>query len=198
RRLFCVRLAYVPLQGAATRRTAFLEELTEPERALVLELAGPEQRIVVTGERDGRATAEVAHEALFTAWQSPRNWIAARRAFYAWKTQNEADRKDWDDQGKVSSALLTGRPLQRAKNFLETDGDDVPPGADRDFIEASIKADKEMRRHALTRSILLLAAIPVVSLVAWLLFFPPNVLIPGLIVTDRETVLDLSGWRYMS
>ena len=75
-----MRLAYVPLQGLATRRTAFLEDLAEPERALVAELAGAEQRIVVTGEREGKATAEVAHEALFTGWQSLRNWIASRRA----------------------------------------------------------------------------------------------------------------------
>ena len=146
RRLFCVRLAYVPMQGAATRRTALLEELTEPERALVAELAGPEQRILVTAERDGKATAEVAHEALFTGWQSLRDWIATRRAFYAWVTQNEADRKDWENQAKPSSALLTGRPLQRARSFLEREGEEVP-AADRAFIEASIKADEEVRER---------------------------------------------------
>ncbi|BCH23519.1 hypothetical protein MesoLjLb_33040 [Mesorhizobium sp. L-8-3] len=147
RRLFCVRLAYVPLQGEATRRTALLDELTEPERAFVAELAGPEQRIVVTGERDGRATAEVAHEALFTGWRKLRDWIVSRRAFYAWITLNENDRKDWEHQGKVSSALLTGRPLERARSFLEIDGEDIPT-SDRAFIEASIKADEEARRVA--------------------------------------------------
>lgn len=142
RRLFCVRLAHVPLQGAATRRTALLQELTDPERALVAELAGFEQRILVTGERDGKATAEVAHEALFTAWQSLRNWIASRRAFYAWATQIEADRQDYEKQG----ALLTGRPLERAKSFLETDGDDVP-AAQRAFVEQSLAAEAALR-HA--------------------------------------------------
>lgn len=146
RRLFCVRLAYVPLQGAATRRMAFLEELTEPERTLVAELAGPDQRIVVTGERDGKATVEVSHEALFTAWQSLRNWIASRRAFFAWVTQVEADRHDYDRQGKPPTALLTGRPLERAKSFLATDGEDIPD-KDRAFIEASIKADEEDRER---------------------------------------------------
>ncbi|BCH23522.1 nSTAND1 domain-containing NTPase [Mesorhizobium sp. L-8-3] len=147
RRLFCVRLAYVPLQGEATRRTALLEELTEPERSFVAELAGSELRTVVTGERDGKATAEVAHEALFTGWQKLRDWIVSRRAFYAWIALNENDRKDWEDQGKASTALLTGRPLERAKSFLETDGEDVPT-ADRAFIEASIKADEEMHLRA--------------------------------------------------
>ena len=162
RRLFCVRLAYVPQQGAATRRTAFLEELTEPERTLIAELAGADQRIVVTGEREGKAAAEVAHEALFTAWPSLRNWIAARRAFYAWVTQVEADRQDWEKQGKPNSALLTGRPLQRARNFLETDGEDVP-AADREFIKRS-------RRHQLLGLMVLpsaVVAIPAIAGIVW-------------------------------
>jgi tetratricopeptide (TPR) repeat protein len=162
RRLFCVYLAYVPPQGAATRRRAFLTELTDPERALVAELSGPDQRIVVAGEHDGKATAEVAHEALFTAWHTLRNWLATRRAFYAWVTQIEVDRQDYEKQG----ALLTGRPLERAKSFLETDGEDVP-AASRAFIEASIRADDRRRRFRV--GLIALAVVILVGTTAWAL-----------------------------
>jgi TPR repeat protein len=187
RRLFCVRLASVPVQGAATRRTALLEELTDPERALVAELAGADQRIVVTGEHEGKPAAEVAHEALFTAWQSLRNWIAARRAFYAWVTQNETERKDWEKQSQADIALLTGRPLERAKSFLETDGQDIP-GKDRAFIEASIKADNDARERAQKRDrrrligALLGAAVAVILAVI--------AVIAGLFATKQRTVAD--------
>jgi formylglycine-generating enzyme required for sulfatase activity len=169
RRLFCVRLAYVPLQGAATRRTAFLEELSEPERALVSELAGPEQRIVVTGERDGKAIAEVAHEALFTAWQTLRNWIVSRRAFYAWVTQNEADRQDFEKQGKPSSGLLTGRPLERAKTFLETNREDLPD-PNKEFIAQSIAREEKAQARArfVRAGIYGLGAVVILGLVGWI------------------------------
>ena len=105
RRLFCVRLAYVPHQGVPTRRTAFIDELTEIEKALVNDLAQPSQRIVSTGVRDGRAFAEIGHEALFGAWKALREWIAAQRGFYAWATQLAAERREWETNGRKRSAL---------------------------------------------------------------------------------------------
>jgi len=130
RRLFCVRLAHVPQQGSATRKAFFLddEDVTDIERHLVRELA--DQRILSTGERDGRAVAEVAHEALFSAWATLRQWIETRRELYAWATQLAAERKDWEARGKANSALLTGRPLERASGYdgnMGTGGGNLVP-----------------------------------------------------------------------
>ena len=100
RRLFCVRLAYVPAAGEPTRQTALIDDLSDEERALVDKLAGQEQRILVTGEQNGRATVSVAHEALFRAWKTLSNWIESRRSFYAWATQIAADRREWEKAGR--------------------------------------------------------------------------------------------------
>ena len=174
RRLFCVRLASVPRQGAATRRMAFLDEVTDPaECVLLAELAGPEQRIVVMGERDGKATAELAHEALFTAWQTFRNWIISKRDFYAWKTLIEADREDWKKNDKAGAALLMGWHLTRAKLFLETDRDDIPE-VDRTFIEASITADDESRRKK-QEAVFFVRTVGGLAVALFLVFLPHKV-----------------------
>lgn len=152
RRLFCVRLAFVPRQGAPTRQTFFLDDddVASSELELVNELAAPDQRILSTGERDGRPFAEVAHEALLTSWDRLNSWIEDRREFYAWVTQVANDRKEWEVRGKKKSYLLTGRPLVRAQGFLETDEADVH-ATDAEFINESAsskeKSDRAQRRR---------------------------------------------------
>jgi hypothetical protein len=143
-RLFCVRLAHVPAQGAPTRQRAFLDDLSPEERELVAELAAPEQRILVTGQSEGRAIAEVAHEKLFTAWRTLRTWIGSRRGFFAWATQIDAWRKDWEKGGRQTKDLLIGRPLKLARSYLLTDGTDVPK-ADAAFIDESLQADHRQK-----------------------------------------------------
>ena len=68
KRLFTLRLAHVPRQGEPVRarweRDAKQgsDPAVDVEWALVERLAGPDWRLIVTGEKDGKATAEVAHE----------------------------------------------------------------------------------------------------------------------------------------
>jgi WD40 repeat protein len=159
RRLFCVRLAHVPQQGAATRRTAFLDELDKLERDLVTELSASDQRIIATGEVDGRAYAEVAHEALFSAWKTLQEWIAARRSFYAWATQLANERRDWETTGKRRGALLSGRPLERARSFAESDGADLPAG-DLMFVQQSVIKAK---RTTITTGVLLASIVALLA-----------------------------------
>ena len=145
-RLFCVRLAHVPAQGDPTRQRAFLDELSPEERTLARALAGGEQRIVVTSESEGRAIAEVAHEKLFSAWETLQTWLASRRGFYAWVTQIEAWQKDWERDGRQQKDLLSGRPLELARGYLASDEADIPARA-RAFTRESIEA--EHRRIAM-------------------------------------------------
>ena len=63
KRLFTLRLAHVPRQGEPVRARWEREaKANDAEWALVEELAGPDWRLLVAGEKDGKATAEVAHE----------------------------------------------------------------------------------------------------------------------------------------
>jgi hypothetical protein len=151
RRLFCVRLAYVPPQGEPTRQRALLGELSEAERELVKELAAPEQRILATGQSDeGLPIAEVAHEKLFAAWTTLRNWIESRRSFYAWATQVAADRREWEKAERSPEHLLMGRPLERGRYHLDHDGEDVP-AEDKMFVAASIEADDRRKAKEIER-----------------------------------------------
>jgi hypothetical protein len=170
RRLFCVRLAHVPQQGLATSQTAFLDDLDDEERTLVAALASADQRIVATGELDGHPFAEVAHEALFIAWTTLREWISSRRAFYAWVTQLAAERKDWDTHGRKRAGLLSGRPLERARSFLETDSADIPIG-DASFVVKSVRRAQRAKiasTLAIVTSILILAGISSIAGWNWL------------------------------
>jgi hypothetical protein len=106
-----VWLAHVPAQGAPTRQRAFLDELSPEENNLVKELADPEQRIVVSGQSEGRAIAEVAHEKLFTAWGRLQTWLTGRRGFYAWATQIETWRKEWEQAGRKRNDLFRRKML---------------------------------------------------------------------------------------
>jgi hypothetical protein len=66
-------------------------EFTDEEWRLVTELADHPNRLLVTATPEGGETyAEVAHEAIFRRWGKLRDWIAAERAFLAWKTGLEA------------------------------------------------------------------------------------------------------------
>jgi hypothetical protein len=87
RRLFTLRLAHVPRQGepVRTRWERDAKQGADPavdaEWALVEQLAGPDWRLIVTGEKDGKATAEVAHEIFFKTWPTLKRWVEDERNF---------------------------------------------------------------------------------------------------------------------
>ena len=141
RRLFCVKLAHVPHQGKPTRKTAYLKDLTETEKKLAEDLAAPDQRIIVAGEKDGKLFAEVAHEALFEAWDRLRNWIEDRRSFYAWSTELSATYQDYQSRGSKRKDLLKGRPLEKSRAFLETNKAEISD-AEQEFIKRSLKRER--------------------------------------------------------
>jgi formylglycine-generating enzyme required for sulfatase activity len=156
KRLFTLRLAHVPRQGEPVR--ARWERAAKPgfdpaadaEWALVEQLAGPDWRLTVTGERDGKATAEVAHEILLKTWPTLQRWLEEERDFLIWRGELDARRKDYEHVGNAGSrqqrqALLMGLPLDTAKKHLAARGGDLE-GADRDFIEASVQAERAAAR----------------------------------------------------
>jgi formylglycine-generating enzyme required for sulfatase activity len=157
KRLFTLRLAHVPRQGEPvrarwerdTQRGA--EQPVDAEWALVERLAGPDWRLLVTGEKDGRATAEVAHEILLKIWPTLKRWLEDQREFLVWRGELDARRKEYDEAGKEGpcrqrGALLMGLPLDTARKWLAARRGDIEP-ADRAFIEASARADRAAARN---------------------------------------------------
>ena len=157
KRLFTLRLAYVPRQGEPVRARwerdarGEADQAVNAEWALVDLLAGPDWRLLVTGEKDGKATAEVAHEILFKTWPSLKGWLEDEREFLIWRGELEARQKEYEKAGKEgagrqSQALLMGLPLNTAEKWLETRRPDIDPAA-QDFIAASQHADRAVTRR---------------------------------------------------
>jgi formylglycine-generating enzyme required for sulfatase activity len=157
RRLFTLRLAHVPRQGEPVR--ARWERDAKPgsdpavdaEWALAEQLAGPDWRLIVTGEKDGKATAEVAHEILFKTWPTLKRWLEDERDFLVWRGELGARREEYDKAGKEAArrqrqALLMGLPLDTAKKWLAARRGDIEP-ADQAFIEASVRAERAVARN---------------------------------------------------
>jgi formylglycine-generating enzyme required for sulfatase activity len=143
RRMLTLRLATVRDDGEPTRRRASRSEFSPDEWRLVTALADYPYRLLVTvTPAAGETHAEVAHEAIFRRWNKLREWIAAEREFLAWRNGIEAAHRAWTDtpDGAKNEALLMGFPLAQAQGWLAQRAEDLS-GADREFVELSIKRD---------------------------------------------------------
>ncbi len=114
-------------------------------------LAGPDWRLIVTGEKDGKASAEVAHEILFKTWPTLKRWLEDERDFLIWRGELDARRKEYDRASEAGTrqqrqALLMGLPLDTAKKWLVARRGDIEP-AGQAFIEASVRAERAVARN---------------------------------------------------
>ena len=119
------------------------------EWGIAEELAGEDWRLVTLEGGSGEVTAEVAHEQILRKWPALEGWLSELRDFLTWKAELEAARAAYDETppAEKAGALLSGRRLLIARNWLASHGDDLAP-EDRAFVEASIKADDELRERA--------------------------------------------------
>jgi formylglycine-generating enzyme required for sulfatase activity len=203
KRLFTLRLAHVPRQGEPVR--ARWERDAEPgtdptadaEWTLAELLAGQDWRLTVTGAKNGKATAEVAHEILLKTWSTLRRWLEVEREFLVWRGELDARRKDYDAAGAMGrrqqrQQLLMGLPLDRARTWLAARTGDIEP-EDRAFIAASVKAERAAARtwRAAQAAVGLLLLGIVASLLAFI--FQDEIhahsFVPYVLSTEREHAL---------
>jgi formylglycine-generating enzyme required for sulfatase activity len=149
RRLF-LRLVRPGEGSAHLRQRAALPE-DRVERAVVTAFAKPERRLLFVGDRDGRATVEVAHEALIRGWPTLLDWVEASRE----KLRTRADVLVWREQnarpGMPPEPIPAGVLLSRARELLDAPGE-VPVDDIRDFIGDSAArvdraASEELRKQ---------------------------------------------------
>ncbi len=156
KRLFTLRLAHVPRQGEPVRARWEREmpsggaQPTDAEWALAEQLAGPDWRLLVTGVKDGKATAEVAHEILLKTWGKLKVWLEAQREFLVWRGEITARREDWEKAGKVGAreqkqALLMGYGLDTAERWVTERRGDIELAVVQ-FIEASGQESRNAAR----------------------------------------------------
>lgn len=119
-------------------------------------------RLVVVGrDSHGTDTVELAHQALIDNWSRLRGWLQDDRDFRAWQQQLERDRQKWKLSEHDNGALLHGRALEDALDWVDKRKPEVP-AAHRLYIAAS----RRLRRREVRRLWTVTAVVTVLALVA--------------------------------
>jgi WD40 repeat protein len=104
-------------------------------------------RLLTTWDENGIRMVEVAHEALFTAWDLLATVLREHHAFLLGLQQLARDQAEWAEAVKVGRQgdLLTGLRLARAREWFEAGRLE---GAQHDFVASSIAAAEALARSA--------------------------------------------------
>jgi WD40 repeat protein/energy-coupling factor transporter ATP-binding protein EcfA2 len=117
------------------RRVAKKTELGEKGWDLVQILA--EKRLVVTNRNaDDEDTVEIIHETLIKQWLPIETWMNDNRDFGTWLERLRATMSQWEKSDRDSGALLRGKPLNIAEDWLQKRPDDLTN--EREYIEKSL------------------------------------------------------------
>jgi tetratricopeptide (TPR) repeat protein len=110
---------------------------------IVQKFAGPKTRLLVTGrDRAGRATVEVAHEALIRTWPRLREWVDDNREMLRARAAVLQAQADWERNDRRDDLLLpSGFQLERARALLANPGD-ITIDDIQDYISTSLARDK--------------------------------------------------------
>jgi hypothetical protein len=145
RRIF-IQLVHPGIGAEYTRRLAVRTDLEEADWELVPQLAN--LRLVVTDRTpDAHETVELVHEALITEWGQLRLWIQADRVFRAWQERLRAYIREWQETDKDQDALLRGRRLAEAEDWLKKQSSDISY-LEKDYIKSSIEVRERERKVA--------------------------------------------------
>jgi WD domain, G-beta repeat len=149
-RLLTLKLASVPPEGEPIRRQTTDEECSEAEWTLACRLAEYPWRLVVIGDRevDKRVVAEVAHEALLSAWPRLADWLRKERDFLIFKGDAERAERRWRGMARSDAALLTGLDITRAEGWLPTRSEDLSREVTA-FVRRSLAVDRAAKERRL-------------------------------------------------
>jgi Novel STAND NTPase 1/Stimulus-sensing domain/TIR domain/Sensor N-terminal transmembrane domain len=189
KRLFCLQLAHVPREGEPVRRRALRSNCTDAEWLLIERMSAAEWRLLVTGEIDGVAQAEIAHEVLLREWPTLREWLLQEREFLAWRGEMEHARREAElvPNRNRRGALLMGRSLGQAEYWLSLRSHDIGD-LERIYIEESTRNRNEQRRslRLLTALIMFLVVIQPLGTLYFSQFLP-------LLIDSRKESLQVQG-----
>jgi DNA-binding beta-propeller fold protein YncE len=168
RRAF-LRMARVTEDGSSfSRQPVRWDELPERAHPMLRHLVN--NRLLLSR---GDGTVEVSHEALFRSWQRLSDWLNEDREFMLWHRRLGLAMAEWTRTGEDPGALLHGRALSEAEQWVKTSDSDLTE-TEREFVSKSITlrereeqttrdaeaAQVRERRKTRQRTWLALAAIP--------------------------------------
>jgi WD40 repeat protein len=139
-----------------TRRLATRAEIGDRNWELVTHLAS--ERLVVTGQ-DAIAeteTVELIHEALIREWSLLQAWIEENRDFRVWQERLRGAMQQWESSDRDEGALLRGKPLVEAEDWLHNQNHSEELAAEQEFITASLglrESENEKRSRQRKRTL---------------------------------------------
>ncbi|MFN6274728.1 MAG: NACHT and WD repeat domain-containing protein, partial [Microcystis sp.] len=145
-------LELISLEGekAVSRRadkSSFEQE--EMQREVLYQLI--DNRLLVSKGEDGKATVEVAHEALLRSWKVLQDLIREKEEIIVLRSRLYADAKQWDDLQKqdavkASSELWGGSKLKRIVNLIKEKSLSNLDSVAVKFIKASYHYQKQREK----------------------------------------------------
>jgi class 3 adenylate cyclase/WD40 repeat protein len=160
-RRLLLRLAAPTAEGTDVARPAPLAELAVDDATRRVLGRLTERRLVTVG----RATAQVAHEALLREWPRLRRWLETDRDGRRLHQQVATAAVEWATSGRDDGALLRGARLAAADDW-RADHDPELSDLVRDYLDASVAARQRelLRARRTTRRVQLLAGVLVLLL----------------------------------
>jgi WD40 repeat protein len=110
-----------------------------------------DERLLTAEGEEKRATIELAHEALLTAWDQLKQWIEDNRKALQTRHRLDTAVTEWRRSGRDPSYLYRGSLLALAEEWAARHPGEVIPGR-KEFIEASIAQQNEELQHELTQA----------------------------------------------
>lgn len=175
-RLMWMRLVRVPGPGENTENSKVRVHLSDlrPAATPIIERFSAANIISVTqGDETEGATIEVINEELVRSWPTLGDWIKADRDLMVWRQSLQISKARWEERGRPSLFLLTGRPLAEAIEWDQTHRRYLSQG-EAGYIEASIQADvirQKGERFGRLRKNVGVAAILVLTVLVLVLVF---------------------------
>lgn len=133
-----------------TRRRVQIAGLAGAEAGEVLAQYGTAR--LLTFDRDptsAEPTVEIAHEALFSAWDRLRDWLEARREELRIHRRLALAADEWDRHGRTADYLAVGTRLAHFEALAG--GDLLLSAVERAFVATSVVRREELAQEELAR-----------------------------------------------
>jgi WD40 repeat protein/energy-coupling factor transporter ATP-binding protein EcfA2 len=148
--IFLELIELVGKEAVSRRADKGIFERDEMQREVLYQLI--DNRLLVSKGEEGKATVEVAHEALLRSWKVLQDLIREKEEIIILRNRLYTDAKQWDeirkqDAVKANSELWSGSKLTR---IVELRKEQALPNLDRvaiAFIEASVTQAERQRNE---------------------------------------------------
>jgi hypothetical protein len=135
-RLFALRLIKILEQGNPFRRRVYEKDCSKAEWTVLNAMSAPQWRLVVTGNEQDVAFAEVAHDILLSKWPALKTLIARERQFLLWRTDTEREFNRWLETWFDAAAIPVDENARREFNISVFRNADIDKG-DRELLRGA-------------------------------------------------------------